>query len=284
MQAFRERMQAFQESATQLRLSAEQSLGKILDKKQVGRLKQIQLQLAPEGPWIVLRDDMIEKLNLTEEQVAMLKEIRDGQRQKDRELRKANRETLDAVIKKVNPDFVGFGGGRGGNRGNRGGNGGNNDGNNGGGNNTKNAGAQNNGNQGNRPQFDPAAFQKMREEMQKTMEIPEVKAARDKQRDLEKAVENETYALISKNLYPRQRATLKSMVGPPFDRSVMGNGPGGRFGGGGAAGKAVVKTNTDDNGDEETAAPAKPKTAAKPSPAAAPRRKSLSDLRGGDDE
>ena len=30
---------------TQLRLSAESSLGKILDKNQVGRLKQIQLQL-----------------------------------------------------------------------------------------------------------------------------------------------------------------------------------------------------------------------------------------------
>ena len=138
MQAFRERMQAFQETQTQLRLAAEQSLGKILDKKQVGRLKQIQLQLAPEGPWVVLRDDMIEKLNLTEEQVAMLKEIQTAQRQKDRELRKTNRDALDAVIKRVNPDFQGFGGGRG-NRGNRGGNGGNNaGGNNAGGNNANN--------------------------------------------------------------------------------------------------------------------------------------------------
>ena len=72
----------FRDTMTQLRYSAEQSLGKILDKKQVGRLKQIQLQLDPAGPWVVLREDMIEKLNMTEEQVAQLNEIRDGQRQK----------------------------------------------------------------------------------------------------------------------------------------------------------------------------------------------------------
>ena len=67
-----EKMQAFRDTTTQLRTSAEASLGKILDKKQVLRLKQIQLQLDPAGPWIVLREDMIEKLNLTEEQVAQL--------------------------------------------------------------------------------------------------------------------------------------------------------------------------------------------------------------------
>ncbi len=198
-----EKMQEFRDATTQLRLTAEQSLGKILDKKQVVRLKQIQLQLDPQGPWIVLRDDMVEKLNLSEEQVEMLRELRDGQRQKERELRKTNRETMDAVMKKASPDFVGFN--RGGNRGNRGNNG--NAGNNGGG---------QNGNQGNRQQFDPAAFQKAREEMQKIMEMPEVKDAREKQRDSEKVIENESYALITKNLYPRQRATLKSMVGPPL--------------------------------------------------------------------
>ena len=52
---------------------------------------------------------MIEKLNMTEEQVEMLTEIRDGQRQKRRELRKNNRDAMDAVMKKANPDFTGFG-------------------------------------------------------------------------------------------------------------------------------------------------------------------------------
>ena len=111
-------MAEMRETMSQLRLSAESSLGKILDKGQVSRLKQIQLQL--EGPWVVLREDMIEKLNLTEEQVEMLTEIRDGQRQKQREMQKTNREAFDAVMKQVNPDFNGFGRG---NRGNRGGGG-----------------------------------------------------------------------------------------------------------------------------------------------------------------
>ena len=75
-----EKMQEFRDTMTQLRNSAEQSLGKILDKGQVVRLKQIQVQL--QGPWVVLQADMIEKLNMTEEQVEQLTEMRDGQRQK----------------------------------------------------------------------------------------------------------------------------------------------------------------------------------------------------------
>ena len=206
---------------------------------------------------------MIEKLNMTEEQVEMLTEIRNGQRQKQRELQKTNREAFDAVMKKANPDFAGFGGR--GNRGNRG-NGG-----------TVATAAMagtmaagtverrrsgQNGNQGNRPQFDPAALQKMREDFQKMMDNPEVKAQREKQQAADKAVEDESYAIVMKNLYPRQRATLKKMVGAPFDRSVMG----GMFGrppgaatakNGAAAGKtAVAKTGSEDD-DEEAAAPAR---------------------------
>jgi hypothetical protein len=130
-------------------------------------------------------------------------------------------------------------------------------------------------------------MQKMREEFQKTMEIPEVKAQREKQRASDKAVEDESYAIVMKNLYPRQRATLKKMVGAPFDRSVMG-GMFGRPPGAPAAkdaGKtAVAKPASDD--DEETAAAAATK---KPAPAkakagSATRKKSLRELRGGDDD
>src|SRR5262249_19758558 len=203
--------------------------------------------------------------------------------QKQREVQKANREAFDAVMKKANPDFTGFGFGNRGNRGNRG-NGGN------GGNGQGNGGAQN-GNQGNRPQFDPAAMQKMREEFQKTMDNPEVKAQREKQREADKAVEDESYAIVMKNLYPRQRATLKKMVGAPFDRSVMGGpfgrGPGGATAkNGAAAGKtAVAKAGSDDD-DEETAAPAsaKPASPAKAKASAAPRKKSLRELRSGSDD
>ena len=128
----------------------------------------------------------------------------------------------------------------------------------------------------------------MREEFQKTMEIPEVKAQREKQRASDKAVEDESYAIVLKNLYPRQRATLKKMVGAPFDRSVMG-GMFGRPPGAPAAkdaGKTAVAKPGSDDDDEETAAPAATK---KPAPAkakagSATRKKSLRELRGGDDD
>ncbi len=286
-----EQMQEFRDTMTQLRTSAEQSLGKILDKKQVARLKQIQLQLDPSGPWIVLREDMIEKLNLTEEQVAQLTEMRDGQRQVERDMRKTNREAMDAAMKKANPDFQGFGfnGGNRGNRGNRGnnnGNAGNAGGNNGGG---------QNGNRGNQQQFDPAAFQKMRDEMQKMNEMPEVKEEREKQQAKQKALENDSYAMITKALYPRQRATLKSLVGPTFDRTVMGGGgPFGRFGGGGPGGvtknggatngQAAAKANPEDEDEAPAATAAPPKPAAPAKPAAtSPKRKSLRELRGDDE-
>ena len=268
------------EAMNQLRLSAESSLGKILDKSQVGRLKQIQLQLDPAGAFVVLRDDMIEKLNMTEEQVEMLKSIRDGQRQKQGEVRKSGRQAFQAAMEKINPEFAKNMGNRG-NRGNRG-NGGN-------GGNGGNAG---NGNQGNRPQFDPEEFRKL-------MDSPEVKAERDKQREQEKAVDDESYAIVTKNLYPRQRATLKKMVGAPFDRSVMGmGGPfGGRGGPGGpgaaatkkgaANGKAAVAKSGSDDDDEGSAAPAAAKAPApakaKPSATSA-RKNSLRELRGRDDD
>lgn len=274
-----ELMQQFRDASTQLRNSAEQSLGKILDKKQASRLKQIQLQL--EGPWVVLRDDMIEKLNMSEEQVEMLREIRNGQRQKQREVQKNGREAFNAVMQKINPEFGkngGFGRGNRGNRGNAGGG--------------QNGGGAQNGDQGNRPQFDQAAFQKMRDEMQKMMDNPEVKDQREKQREMEKAVEDESYAIITKNLYPRQRTTLKNMVGAPFDRSVLGGPFAGRFGGAAAAKNGTAKGNTaakatsEDDEEEASAAAAtaKPQAPAK-AKAAAPKRKSLRELRnGGDDE
>ena len=109
-----ELMQEFQEASAQLRQSAEQSLGKILDRKQVSRVKQIQFQL--QGPWVVLQPDVAEKLNLTEEQVEQLRELRSGQNQRAaRGSEELATEQFNAVVKQVNPDFTGFG------RGNRGG-------------------------------------------------------------------------------------------------------------------------------------------------------------------
>jgi Spy/CpxP family protein refolding chaperone len=303
-----EQFQNFRDTMTQLRNSAEQSLGKILNKEQVTRLKQIQVQL--QGPWVVLQDDMIQKLNMTEEQVEQLREIRNGQRAKQREVQKSGREAFDGVMKQVNPDFAGFGGGRGNNRGNRGnagnnggrnnGGGNNGGGNNGGGNNGggNNGGGNNGGGQNannpRSPNYDPVAAQKFRDQMKEAMDKPEVKEQREKQRAQEKTVDDESYALITKALYPRQRATLKKLAGPPFDRSVMGRPFGAPATGDGGAtatesttkGKAAAKAKSDDDDEEApAAAPAKRAAAAKPS-ATAPRRKTLRELRGesSDDE
>ena len=78
------------ETMNEIRQSGEQSLAKILDKGQIARLKQIQLQLA--GPGVVFREDMIEKLNINEDQHAMLQELRTEQRQTQQEIRKSQRE------------------------------------------------------------------------------------------------------------------------------------------------------------------------------------------------
>ena len=126
------------------------------------------------------------------------------------------------------------------------------------------------------------------------MDNPQVKAQRDKQRVQEKSLEDESYAVVMKNLYPRQRATLKKMVGTPFDRSVMGGGMFGRGPGGATTTGAATTAKTanakstadDDDDDEKAPAPAaKAKTPAPAKAAASPtRKKSLRELRGGDDD
>ena len=83
------------------RRAAESSLAKILDKSQVIRLKQIQLQL--QGPGVVLREDMMEKLGIDESQVQMLQEIRSDHRDAQRENGRARRDIMQAVFAKATP-------------------------------------------------------------------------------------------------------------------------------------------------------------------------------------
>ena len=64
--------QMAREAMDELRQGSESSLAKILDKGQVARLKQIQLQL--EGIRAVLREDMVDKLQIDEAQYAMIQE------------------------------------------------------------------------------------------------------------------------------------------------------------------------------------------------------------------
>ena len=143
--------QAMNQAMNELRQSAEASLGKILDKGQVARLKQIDLQRA--GPDVIFRPDVSEKLNIDEAQVELLNEVRGGRREAQQETRRARGEMMKAAFQSIAPaqDNGGQNGGNG-----AGGNGGN-------------------GQNGNRRRgFDPA----MREAMQKYMERPEIKAQR----------------------------------------------------------------------------------------------------------
>ena len=266
-----ERAQQFammREAMNELTQNAEASLGKILDKSQAVRLKQIQLQL--QGPGVIMREDMMEKLGIDESQIQMLEEVRSEHRDAQRENRRARGDIMKAVFAKANPNPNN---GENGNDAANGGNGGNNGNGNG-----------RNGGRGNRGRPDPEA-------MKKVMEDPQVQAQMEQMRTQDDKLENQFSLAIAKVLTPRQRALYKKMLGPPFDRSKMGGG--GPWGGprnpatakvGAAADKnaATAKANPDDDADEATPA-AKPST---PAPAkakattTAPRKKSLRELRG----
>ncbi len=254
------------EAMNELRLTAETSLGRVLDKVQVTRLKQIDLQR--QGPDVVFREDMIEKLGIDESQIEMLNEVRGGRREAQQETRKARGEMMRAVFQSINPTQ--------GNNGQNdaiGGNGGNGQ----------------NGNRRNRG-FDPA----QREAFQKYMERPEIKAQSDQLKSQEDKLQSQYAAAINKVLTPRQRAIFKRMLGLPFDLSKLGGGnPWGGRGGNGPGNQASTKnapgatktaptaaTIKSDDDDDETpkaktaaAAPAKAK-------ATAPRRQSLREQRG----
>ena len=65
--------QMMREAMQELQQASEGELARVLDKNQVKRLKEIQLQV--EGPAAVLRDDVAEKLEINEEQHAEIQTI-----------------------------------------------------------------------------------------------------------------------------------------------------------------------------------------------------------------
>jgi hypothetical protein len=173
------------------------SITKILDKNQLARVKQIQLQL--DSPQNLFREDMIDKLQISEEQQAMMTEVRDENRTLQRESGQGRRELMKAAMDSIpqvqaNNNGGNNNGGGGGGRGGRG-------------------GAFN----------DPA----VRDAMQKYMERPEVKAKMDQfQTASEKLQEQYTNALY-RVLSKRQLAIYKKMLGAPFDLSkIRGGAPG----------------------------------------------------------
>ncbi len=258
-----QQMAMFGAAMNELRLSAEQALGKILDKSQVNRLTQIDLQL--QGPDLILRPDIVDKLALDETQVEMLQEARGERRQLQRTAQKAQFELMRSFREEnanqnanQNDDGPGGGGTDGGNQRGRG------------------------------RQFNPEA-------MKKLFEDPAIRAQMEKgKKELEK-IDNQFGVMVNKVLTKRQRAQYQKMLGPPFDRSKLGGppwaggGPGGRGPGGAAAKKGAVAkagAGTDaenDDGENAAAVRSTPRStgAAKP---AAPKRKTMQDLRGVPDD
>jgi len=258
---------AMREATDELRQTAESSLGKILDKGQAIRLKQIQLQLA--GPSAVLREDMMDKLQIDESQVALIREVMGEHRVAQRETRKTRGDLMKAAFARLIPASP---------------NNGQNDGNGGTGQNGGNG--RNGGRRGGR--FDPEA-------MKKVMDDPQVKAQMEEIEGQNEKIENMFASAVNKVLTRRQLTTYKRMLGAPFDRSKMtaggppwggprGNGPGNqaKAKNGAAAATTAPTASAGSSDDEDAPATTKPSTAAPPKAKASttPKRKSLRELRG----
>jgi Spy/CpxP family protein refolding chaperone len=215
---------------------------------------------------------MIDKLQIDDAQIEMIREAMNENRTAERATRKSRGEIMKTAFARLNPNGAN---GAQNNAGNGNGNVGG-AGNNGNGNNGRNAGGR-----GGRGNFDPEA-------MRKVMESPEVKAQMEEIQSQEEKLTALLTNAIYKIMSPRQRTTFKKMLGAPFDRSTMGGG--GPWGGRGGAARggnnqATAKTTTTATDDDDDDAPkAKPSTVAAPAKpkasAAAAKKKSLRELRG----
>jgi hypothetical protein len=260
------------EAMNELRQTAETSLGKILDKGQAVRLKQIQLQL--EMPMVVLREDMVEKLQVDEAQYAMIQEARTENRTASGAVRKSRGEIMKTAFSRINPNGAN---GRANNGGNANGGGANGGGANDGNGNNANGNNGRGGGRGGR-NFDPEA-------MRKVFEDPQVKAQMEQIQSQEEKLTAQLTNAVYKILGPRQRTMLKKMLGAPFDRSQLGGGgPWGGRGNNPATAKAKTAAASSDADDDDDDAPKAKATStpakAKPAASSTAKKKSLRELRG----
>jgi len=277
--------QMMREAMQELQQESEGNLAKVLDKNQVKRLKEIQLQV--EGPAAVIREDVAEKLEINEEQHAEIQTILNEANTARRQIMQKNYQLIRSLMPNQpaggNPPTADgqpdpnaaadadaaatAGGAQGGEAGQpgQGGRGG--------------RGGRGGANGQNRPRVDPEA-------MQKIMEQPEAKAKMEETRKEQQQLRDREYAMVYKAMDRRQVSVFKKMLGKPFDvESVMGGGfmrggPGGRRNGAignanqtTAAAKAdTAKTTPAANADSSAASTTKPATT--------PRRQSLRERRG----
>jgi len=244
--------QLMREAMQQLQHESEGELARVLDRNQVKRLKEIQLQV--EGPAAVIREDVAEKLEITEDQHAEIQDIVNEAKATRRQLMAKGWEMMRSLM----PPPPG-----GGNQPGQGGLGG--------------PGGQGGRGGQNRPQFDPEAFQKL-------MEKPEVKAKIDEAQKEQKQHREREYAMVYKAMDSRQRSAFKKMLGKPFDvESIRGGffrgGPGGRRNGANGNADQAKDAPKSDTAKTEPAAKADSGVAASNS-TTTPRRQSLRDRRG----
>jgi len=288
--------QMMREAMQQLQQQFESALASTLDKKQVTRLKEIQLQV--QGPAAVLREDVAERLEINEDQHAEIQTILNEANSTRRQIMQKNFQFMRTLVPNQPaggnppaangqpdanaPAAAAAGGAQGGQpgqagqpgqggRGGRGGRGGANG-------------------QNNRGGFNFQALQKAIEEQ------PEVKAKVDEARtEVQKEqaqLRDREYAMVFKAMDRRQVATFKKMLGKPFDVDSMmagmfrggpggPGGPGGRRNGAnGNAGqtKAAAKADTAKSTPAASADSSAASTTTKS--ATTPRRQSLRERRG----
>jgi hypothetical protein len=284
--------QMMREAMQQLQHESESALASTLDKYQVKRLKEIQLQV--QGPGAVLREDVAERLEINEEQHAEIQAVLNDANTARREIMQKNFQFMRTLVPNQpaggNPPAAGAqpdanapaaaaaGGAQAGQNGQagQGGRGG--------------RGARGANGQNNRGGFNREAFQK-------AMEQPEVKAKVEEARtELQKEqaqLRDREYAMVFKAMDRRQVATFKKMLGKPFDVDSMmagmfRGGPGGPGGPGGrrngangnagqtkAAAKADTAKTTPAASADSSAA-----TTTTTKPTTTPRRQSLRERRG----
>jgi hypothetical protein len=285
----------------QLQQASENDLARVLDKTQFRRLKEIQLQA--EGPPAVLREDVVERLEITPDQHAEIQEVLKTANQTRRQMMTKNFQFMRSIMPAPAPDAAGndpgaAGGQPGAAGGQANGFGGRRRGQ--GGQNAQNAqtaqggaggqaaqggqpgqggpGGPGGGRGQNRPRVDP-------EVMRKIMEKPEVKAKMEEFQKEQAQLRQQEYAMVYKALDRRQVSLFKKMLGKPFDvDSLRGaffrGGPGGR-------GNGPAPTTTTTDATKSTTAKAESTTATTPDStttatpkATTPRRQSLRERRG----
>ena len=243
-----QRFAAMREAQMVLDQDVEQALASILDRGQYRRLKQIQLQV--EGISALTRPDMIEDLNLHDDQVEEIRELRDQSVQVQRESGRVMFDMMRTAFPKP---------------------------------------ANNGPNPGGpvAPNFrDPATQEAMRAFMAK----PEVRAKMREMHDQNTKIQGDVLAVaVNRVLGRRQAAAYKKMLGAPLDlsqpRGGPGRGPGNRPPGENQSGRANAadRAKASDSDDDE-AAMSKAASKSKGTDAnAKAKRKTLRQQRGLDD-